>query len=108
MREYPSIYLGLMVRTGRVELPWPCGRWNLNPVRLPVPPRSREQDCSHYNWMVLAGIGRDAALELSPARHTDPRCLAPTRTRRGVDRLALQRKIRRLDVQPVVRFALGR
>jgi hypothetical protein len=36
------------VRTGRVELPWPCGRWNLNPVRLPVPPRSHKQDCSHY------------------------------------------------------------
>ncbi len=32
-----------LVRTGRVELPWPRGRWNLNPVRLPVPPRSQPE-----------------------------------------------------------------
>ena len=29
-----------MVRTGRVELPWPFGRQILSLVRLPIPPRS--------------------------------------------------------------------
>ena len=28
----------LLVRMGRLELPRPCERWNLNPVRLPIPP----------------------------------------------------------------------
>jgi hypothetical protein len=28
----------VMVRMGRLELPRPCERWNLNPVRLPIPP----------------------------------------------------------------------
>ncbi len=36
----------LLVRMGRLELPRPCERWNLNPVRLPIPPhplmRTRE------------------------------------------------------------------
>ena len=27
-----------LVRMGRLELPRPCERWNLNPVRLPIPP----------------------------------------------------------------------
>jgi hypothetical protein len=56
-----------VVRTGRVELPWPCGRWNLNPVRLPVPPRSRmRHNCSHYSF--LAGIGHcPDACEINPA-----------------------------------------
>ena len=31
----------IVVRTGRVELPWPFGRQILSLVRLPVPPRSR-------------------------------------------------------------------
>jgi hypothetical protein len=30
-----------LVRMGRLELPRPCGRWNLNPVRLPIPPHPR-------------------------------------------------------------------
>jgi hypothetical protein len=30
-----------VVRTGRVELPWPFGRQILSLVRLPIPPRSR-------------------------------------------------------------------
>src|SRR4051812_20522990 len=30
-----------MVRTGRVELPFPCGSQILSLVRLPIPPRSR-------------------------------------------------------------------
>ena len=30
----------LLVRTGRVELPWPFGRQILSLVRLPVPPRA--------------------------------------------------------------------
>src|ERR1700720_3947066 len=97
-----------MVRTGRVELPWPCGRWNLNPVRLPVPPRSRAQDCSHYNRSHLAGIGRDATLELGALRHTDARRLTSARASRRVDGLAAERKLRRLNVQPLVGLTLGR
>ena len=31
----------LLVRTGRVELPFPCGSQILSLVRLPIPPRSR-------------------------------------------------------------------
>ena len=31
----------LLVRMGRLELPRPCERWNLNPVRLPIPPHPR-------------------------------------------------------------------
>jgi hypothetical protein len=32
-----------LVRMGRLELPRPCERWNLNPVRLPIPPHPRAQ-----------------------------------------------------------------
>src|SRR5690606_40516023 len=28
----------LVVREGGVEPPRPCGHWNLNPARLPIPP----------------------------------------------------------------------
>ena len=30
-----------LVRMGRLELPRPYERWNLNPVRLPIPPHPR-------------------------------------------------------------------
>src|SRR5882757_6240080 len=31
---------------GRLELPRPCERWNLNPVRLPIPPHPlAERNC---------------------------------------------------------------
>jgi hypothetical protein len=33
----------IVVRTGRVELPFPCGSQILSLVRLPIPPRSRVQ-----------------------------------------------------------------
>ncbi len=31
----------IVVRTGRVELPFPCGSQILSLVRLPIPPRSQ-------------------------------------------------------------------
>ena len=42
-------FLDLFVRTVRLELTRPCGRWNLNPVRLPIPPRSRDG----YNDLII-------------------------------------------------------
>lgn len=32
-------------------------RWNLNPVRLPIPPRSHLGNCRHYSGGWLAGVG---------------------------------------------------
>ena len=31
-------FIGISVREGGVEPPRPCGHWNLNPARLPIPP----------------------------------------------------------------------
>src|SRR5581483_7298217 len=31
-------FVVLLVREGGVESPRPCGHWNLNPARLPIPP----------------------------------------------------------------------
>ena len=40
----------ILVRTGRVELPFPCGSQILSLVRLPIPPRSlADVLCSNYN-----------------------------------------------------------
>jgi hypothetical protein len=36
----------LLVRMGRLELPRPCERWNLNPVRLPIPPHPQREEIS--------------------------------------------------------------
>ena len=38
LRRHPEYAANSLVRMGRLELPRPCERWNLNPVRLPIPP----------------------------------------------------------------------
>jgi hypothetical protein len=43
----------LLVRMGRLELPRPCERWNLNPVRLPIPPHPlAERNCFRVTFRV--------------------------------------------------------
>src|SRR4030042_822905 len=47
-----------MVRKGGFEPPRPCGRWTLNPVRLPVPP------LSHFG--AFLSLTRSGKLSTSP------------------------------------------
>lgn len=51
-----------LVRMGRLELPRPCERWNLNPVRLPIPPHPHART-----------IDRLAARQLLRKRNTRPK-----------------------------------
>lgn len=37
----PLIGVFSVVGEERIELSWPCGRWLLKPVRLPIPPLAR-------------------------------------------------------------------
>src|SRR5581483_2136513 len=93
----------LLVRTGRVELPCPCGRWNLNPVRLPVPPRSHD-----VHYIGSPGVSRRAAETLGRVKVREPRSLAAAAAGCPFQAVAVPVSLRGLDVQTVVRLALGR
>ena len=49
-----------MVRTGRVELPFPCGSQILSLVRLPIPPRSQLTDSSELRIAIERRIRPEA------------------------------------------------
>src|SRR5271163_3332001 len=57
-----------VVRTGRVELPFPCGSQILSLVRLPIPPRSHAQRFGDFTlriatrWLFARGLGLKRAL----------------------------------------------
>ena len=59
-----------LVRMGRLELPRPCERWNLNPVRLPIPPHPRRTDfrLALERALRLRGWGRHQAARMSAGR----------------------------------------
>jgi hypothetical protein len=52
----------LLVRMGRLELPRPCERWNLNPVRLPIPPHPLAEE-----KLLQGNISRQPPARSAPA-----------------------------------------
>src|ERR1700733_3934321 len=55
---------------GRLELPRPCERWNLNPVRLPIPPHPLEEGeatllAYHRAGFLVAADMHDSAVQSS-------------------------------------------
>jgi hypothetical protein len=59
-----------LVRMGRLELPRPCERWNLNPVRLPIPPHPLEEGeatllAYHRAGFLIAAGMHDSAVQSS-------------------------------------------
>jgi hypothetical protein len=81
-------------------------RWNLNPVRLPVPPRSHGVDCRYY--IGLAGEGSGTAGLFDGQDRGKSRGFAAAAAGGRLNLEAIARQSRALDVQPVVRLALGR
>src|SRR5438132_1566972 len=81
-------------------------RWNLNPVRLPVPPRSRKVDSSHYSGLACVGCRTTGAFDRF--RSAKARRLTSASAGRGLDPTACPREIRSFNMQSIMGFALRR
>src|SRR5690349_12479449 len=78
-------------------------RWNLNPVRLPVPPRSHE-----LHYIGLPGVSRHAARTLAGIEVRQSRSLPAAPAGNQFHPVTLPRNAAVLDVQSVVSLAFGR
>ena len=71
----------LLVPTEGVEPSWPCGRWILSPVRLPIPPRGPTQTVIHRS-RVVKGYPTQILQYQERPDHVNPYANVPVRPHR--------------------------